>query len=111
MRGFDFLLVSAHLIGQAPFNLGVILRDREEDRLHFRFLSDLAERGLSADDLEVLSGFPSLCEQIAQERGTYGLFSLLLDTLSHAIRVSNGQTILGESAEEAIEALYRMHVA
>ena len=107
---FSAVVVSAHLPGRDPLNLGVLVLDEGADRLHIRFRTDID--GIADPlDREVIQGLPEMIESIAREMGAAGLLQYLEDTASNAVRLGDRITIRGKDATEALEHAFAQCVA
>jgi hypothetical protein len=109
MQEFEYIVVSAHLAGYQPINLGVVLVDAVRDELHLRFRTALPEQ-IEPEDAEVIAGFPQYCQSLATELGAAALLGHLLDSASNAIRVTDRLRVSASSASEALAIVYPAYV-
>ena len=107
---FTMVVISAHLPGRDPINLGVLVLDEATDRIHLRFRKDFDG---SADplDLEVIQGLPEMIESMSIEMGALGVLQYLEDRASNAIRLGDRVTIHADNATAAVERAFAKHVA
>jgi hypothetical protein len=107
---FTTVLISAHLPGHDPVNLGVLVLDETANRIHLRFRTDFDDIAESPD-LEVIRGLPAMIESMAEEMGAMGVLRCLEDRASNAIRLGDRVTFCADNASEAAEREFGNHVA
>lgn len=106
-RQGSYVLLEAVLPGIAPRNIGVLLLDPATDRGWLRMLPSYDFAG---DESDVFAALPADLEQKIAEMSATALLERLEDSLSHAIRVSDRQTVAVDAFTRVLDRLYREHV-
>lgn len=104
-----FSIVEAHLPGQGPEAVGILLEDPCTDRLHLRFRRDW-EAFADEENAEVLSGLAQDLHKVAEELGADALLRYLETNLSNTVRVTERETIPVFDFTRALDKLYREHI-
>ncbi len=104
-----YSLLQAELAGAGLTTIGVLLEDPASDRLYLKFRRDF-DAVADAEDAEVLNALADDLRSKAYEMGAERLLSLLEDTLSNTIRLTDRQPVLVEDFPRSVERLYRQHV-
>jgi len=94
--------------GDAPLAAGILLEDRERNRLYIRVRRDWED--VAPEEAEVLSALESDLAAKSGEMGAQELFETLEGTLSNAVRISDRREVMVEDFGRALGRLYREHV-
>jgi len=106
---FPAVVVSAHLPEHDPFNLGVLVLDEANGRLHFRFRADLD--GIADPlDRQVIQGLPEMIESMAVDMGALGLLECLEDRCSNAIQLGDRVKVEAGTATDAVAVAFATYV-
>ena len=104
-----YVLLEAHLPGQAPRNIGVYLFDPASDRSWLRMRSNFDDCG-EPEDREVLEALEEDIRSKASETGAAALLAALEDSLSNAVRVGERQTVEVDAFSRVVDRLFDEHV-
>jgi hypothetical protein len=92
--------------------VGVLLQDPDSDRLYLRFRRDwgslLVEE--DEDDLDVFRALEEDLERKAAEVGGERLFEYLQSTSSATLQITDGEPVIAEDFQRAVDRFYRQHV-
>jgi SOS-response transcriptional repressor LexA len=108
-RSGVYALVEAALPQRPRRAIGVILIDPDTDRAWFRVrpgFDDIAD----PDDAEVLAGIADYIRSGTAELGGDAFLRSLEDSASHAIRVTDRQSVAVDAFTRVLERLYSEHV-
>jgi len=109
-RRGQFSVVQADLPGRGLVNLGVLLQDRDSDRLLLRFRRDW-EALVDPEETEFFSALAADLTQKSVEMGPERLLEYLESTLSGSLRITDREPVLVEDFDRTLGRLYRQHVA
>jgi phage repressor protein C with HTH and peptisase S24 domain len=108
-RPAEFLICDVALPGRKPEAAGVLLLDRDQDRLHIKLRRDWDEIA-TEEDVEVLSQLESDLELKAQEMGGGALLSWLEENASQTIRAHDREPVAVRNFPSTLKRLYRQYV-
>jgi phage repressor protein C with HTH and peptisase S24 domain len=100
-----YVVVTAHLPGQPPRNIGVLLVDPERNRMWARFRGDFDDIG-DPEDAEVLQALEEDVRREAAEAGAEAYLRTLEESLSNALRISDRQYVEVDSFTRTLDRLY-----
>ena len=104
-----YVLLEAHLPGQAAFHIGVYLVDPASDRLWLRMRGNYGDVG-EPEDGEVLNALADDMRSRAGEMGAEAFLQSMEDSLSNAVRVGDRQTTEVDSFSRVADQLFDRHV-
>jgi SOS-response transcriptional repressor LexA len=104
-----FALLLVELPGAEPVHAGVLLEDRNTNRIYVRMRHDWDL--LAPEESEVLSALESDLLEKAREMGAAQLLDWLTNTLSNTLQIGEPREVMVEGFERALGRLYREHVA
>ena len=90
-------------------NAGVLLLDRESDRVYLHFRRDIDEWA-DEDNAEVLAAIADDLEAKAREMGGRALLDWLEDHAANVVRVTDREPVLVADFDSAVRRLYRQHI-
>ena len=93
----------------APVPAGVLLEDRNTNRIHLRLRRDWDL--LAPEEFDVLSELEFDLNAKSQEMGAADFVAWLTDTLSNTLQIGELREVIVEDFERALARLYREHVA
>jgi len=92
--------------------VAVLLQDPDSDRLYLRFHRDweslLVEE--DEDDLDVFRALAEDLERKTAEMGGERLFEYLESTSSATLQITDGEPVITEDFQRAVDRFYRQHV-
>ena len=104
-----YVLLEAHLPGQAARNIGVYLIDPATDRLWLKMRGNY-EDSAGEDDVEVLASLEEDIRSRAAETGAEAFLQSLEESLSNVVRVGERQTVEVDAFSRVIERLFDENV-
>lgn len=105
MRPVEYLVLEVCLPGGRPEAAGVILLDRDANRLYVRARRDWDS--FAGEEADVLSALEEMIETMAAERGAAETLAYIEQSFSHLIRAGERQTTLAADPEARLRRLYR----
>jgi hypothetical protein len=96
--------------GATPRPIGVLLFDPDKGSIHWKFRSDWSLFA-EPDDVEILACLTEDFTQKMQELGPEAFLTLLEDTLSNAIQITDRKPISIENVDVAVDMLFDSLVA
>jgi SOS-response transcriptional repressor LexA len=106
----EYLLIEAAPPGEPRSVVGVLLIDREMNRLHLRFRRDWEELFTDPENVEYFSAVEDDLEARGATLGAADLVREMEDSLSNAVLVTDRERVLVEDWDKALARLYRRHV-
>jgi hypothetical protein len=88
------------------YPIGILLTNPTTNILRTRFLDNWAELSIDAEDVEVLSVLAADIEQKATRMGAHDVISQLLDSLSNAIRITDGEHVDSDNDDATLNHLF-----
>ena len=110
----EYCVLTACLPSREPVPVGILLLDREHDRLHVKLIRDWEELGsepVDPDDREILELLAEDLEAKAQVEGGAAVMNWLEAETSWTVRVSDREHVRIPNIRRTLERLYRQHVA
>jgi len=110
----EYCVLSACLPSRAPVPVGVLLLDRQNDRLHLKLVRDWEELDnevVDPEDREVLEQLAHDLEAKARAEGGLAVMSWLESEASWTVRASDRERVSIAGVRRTLERLYREHVA
>jgi SOS-response transcriptional repressor LexA len=109
----EFCVVSACLPSRVPVPVGILLLDRQNDRLHVKLVSnweELENEAVDPEDREVLEQLAVDLEAKARAEGGVAVMNWLEAEASWVIRASDREKVSIAGVRRTIERLYREHI-
>jgi SOS-response transcriptional repressor LexA len=110
----EYCVLSACLPSRAPVPVGILLLDRQHDRLHLKLVRDweaLESQAVDPEDREVLEQLSQDLDAKARAEGGAAVMNWLDSNASWAIRASDREKVSIAGVRRTLERLYREHVA
>ncbi len=107
LRRAEYSILEVCLPSQKPVPFGILLVDRESDRVYPRLREDITA---DPDDAEVLGLLPVDLAAKAAEMGGERLLAWFEDSLSNTVRITDRRGVVVRSFERALDRLYSEHV-
>jgi SOS-response transcriptional repressor LexA len=107
----EYVVLQAALPGRPVENIGVLLLDPSTGQLHTEFRRDWGEFIEDDEDVEIFEALGPDLESKAEEMGGTQLLEWLEEHCSHAIRLTERESVLVDSFRDTARRLYRKHVA
>src|SRR4051812_30521657 len=89
----EWALLEAHWPGHASEPIGILLRERSQDRLYVKVRPEWWSRRPDSEEAELWRELAENLEQQAQEIGAAQVLEWLESTASHTIQISTPQDI------------------
>ena len=108
MRPMEYIVLEVCLPGAGPENAGVILLDREADRLYVKARRDW--ESFAGDEADVLAGLEEMIEGMARDRGAAETLSFIETAFSGVVRATDRARTVAADPEARLRRLYREEV-
>lgn len=108
MRPLDYIVLEVCLPGGKPENAGVILLDKEADRLYVKARRDWDS--FASEESEVLSGLEEMIESMARDHGAGAALAYIESAFSGVVRATDRQSTVAADPEARLRRLYRENV-
>ena len=108
LRPVDYIVLEVCLPGAKPENAGVLLLDREADRLYVKARRDWSS--FDTGEADVLCELEEMIESMARERGATETLAYIETAFSGVVRATDRQTTVAADPEARLRRLYREYV-
>ena len=108
MRPLEYIVLEVRLPGCKPENAGVILLDKESDRLFVKARRDWDS--FASDEAEVLAGLEATIESMARDQGAAKTLAYIETSFSGVLHSTDRQATVAADPEARLRRLYREHV-
>src|SRR3954471_18995926 len=106
----EWALLEAHLPGQAPQRIGILLRDAKHDKLYVRTRPDWWLGLLDEEESLFWSELAEDLSERARELGAAQVLDWLEDTASHTLRISARQPIQLTNVKATLNSLNEQYL-
>ena len=108
IRSMEYILLEVCLPGGRPENAGVILLDKEDNRLFVKARRDWDS--FASEEADVLSGLEETIESMARDHGAVETLTYIESAFSGVVRATDRQATMAADPEARLRRLYRESV-
>ena len=108
IRPLEYILLEVCLPGGRPENAGVILLDKEANRLFVKARRDWDS--FASEEADVLSGLEETIESMARDHGAAEAMAYIESAFSGVVRATDRQAAMAADPEARLRRLYRENI-